>query len=156
MKAGLIKGNSTHVEQKLASFARMLLLHTLRCHTGECCNKRKSIFWQCSHVQGYCTLERDALCQRYCISCRGIAFSTRDTAQRKVRHLECTLHPSKGMVYLLKDFLFRGILFLQKHTGTLHCSKGRLRLLRRVCCISVWILHFLKVWVCYSFYSEDI
>ena len=58
----------------------------LCCHKGQCSVVRsEKTFWKNLTFQTYCTFERDALCQKYCILCSNIGFSKRDTAPLKGR-----------------------------------------------------------------------
>ena len=55
-------------------------------HKGHCSVVRSEKHSErISHFKTYCTFERDALCQKYCILCSNIGFSKRDTAPLKGR-----------------------------------------------------------------------
>ena len=96
--------------------------------------------------------ERDAVCQWYCILCRNIVFSKRDTAplRKSLDMWKCIYcAPSKGMAYLFqKHFRFCMDIYCS-FKNTLNCSKGRLHLWKRVCCMSVLntACIYWKVWV---------
>ena len=58
----------------------------LCCHKGQCSVEgAKKHSERISLFETYCTFERDALCQKYCILCSNIGFSKRDTAPLKGR-----------------------------------------------------------------------
>ena len=114
-----------------------------------CCKERKNILKE-SHISKYVALLRGMPCVNNIAFCAGILVQKRGTAplRRRLDMWKCRLCSFKGHVISFAETLH--ILYgYCPCKNTLHCSKGRLHLFKRVCCISVLNIACIcwKAWV---------
>ena len=114
-----------------------------------CCKERKNILKE-SHISKYVALLRGMPCVNNIAFCAGILVKKRGTAplRRRLDMWKCRLCSFKGHVISFTETLH--ILYgYCPCKNTLHCSKGRLHLFKRVCCISVLNIACIcwKAWV---------